>query len=772
MPGDLDCSRGLNFGTVDIYGIEVKGVKDTGEISADSMNSESDNKNSREDSRTRQKDSWQDGYISVADSDILGSERQLEEDRWEDGDISVAEVMIRCYPGITSEEVDELIKEGEKLKEEHPYKSMLARFNPDIDLKKDKGNVETKMTRLFDEFSMREDPYPKDESRGRYLEVNAAYKRKDKKVRPVDANDGTGRGPGGRADWYERSKIRGKDQPPIGKYGDLFLPRFATIERGSRLTPEKLKALDVGTWLWAEERAMFDEMILNREGAIGFEWEHINKIHEDVSPPIEIKTIPHEAWQERNFPCPKALVPVVIKICLDRMKKGVFEKGNGPYRNPWFLVAKKKPGDYRFINAAMKINGVTMRDANMPPSVDEFSEEFAGCKCASLVDFFSGYDQLDLHPKSRDLTGFMTPLGLLRMTTLPQGATNSVAQFVRVVMTILEDLFPNIAMPFLDDIGVKGPYTDYDGEEKFPGVRRFVYEHLINLDRSLERIERAQATIGPKSQFCCSGMVVVGFVCGAEGRSPMAAKVATIVEWGACEDVTHVKAFLGICVYYRIWIEFFSLIAEPLYLLCKKNQPWIWGEAQEEAMDTLKEKLVSAPLLCKLHYDAKELWGLIFLGVDASLRGWGAILGQYDDKNKRRVARYESGMWNDAERNYDATKRECRGVLKALKKVRYWLFGVHFILEIDAKTLVAQLNRAATDVPGALIVRWLAWIRLFDFEVRHVKGSKHTAADGLSRRPRTTRDDEEEARGEDIDDFIAGELDSVEVSGVKDEKNW
>jgi len=44
------------------------------------------------------------------------------------------------------------------------------------------------------------------------------------------------------------------------------------------------------------------------------------------------------------------------------------------------------------VNAAMAINAVTIRDANLPPSVNEFSEQFAGMKITSLVDFFSGYD--------------------------------------------------------------------------------------------------------------------------------------------------------------------------------------------------------------------------------------------------------------------------------------------------------------------------------------------------------------------------------------------
>lgn len=101
----------------------------------------------------------------------------------------------------------------------------------------------------------------------------------------------------------------------------------------------------------------------------------------------------------------------------------------------------------------------------MPPSADEFSEEFAGCAISSLIDFFSGYDQVELDEESRDLTGFMTPLGLMRMTTLAQGATNSVAKFVRIVLKILAPHLRDRAKPFLDDVGVKGPKTTYNNEK-------------------------------------------------------------------------------------------------------------------------------------------------------------------------------------------------------------------------------------------------------------------------------------------------------------------
>ena len=78
--------------------------------------------------------------------------------------------------------------------------------------------------------------------------------------------------------------------------------------------------------------------------------------------------------------------------------------------------------------------------------------------------------------------------------------------------------------------------------------------------------------------------------------------------------------------------------------------------------------MVIALVLIKINYSTKV--GEIVVGVDASLEGYGGYLGQKDIKSgKVRPARYESGIWSQAERKYDATKRECRGVLKILKKL-------------------------------------------------------------------------------------------------------
>ena len=147
----------------------------------------------------------------------------------------------------------------------------------------------------------------------------------------------------------------------------------------------------------------------------------------------------------------------------------------------------------------------------------------------------------------------------------------------------------------------------------------------------LADLKRAEYTIsGAKSQFCMSGIRVVGFICDSLGRHPDTSKVIKIVEWAPPNDVTEARAFIGVVVYYRVFVKNFSLIAAPIYSLMKKGAEFIWGTEQQLAMDALKVALTTAPALVTLDYSsgAEE----IILAVDSSLKGWGAVLSQMIEK--------------------------------------------------------------------------------------------------------------------------------------------
>lgn len=49
-----------------------------------------------------------------------------------------------------------------------------------------------------------------------------------------------------------------------------------------------------------------------------------------------------------------------------------------------------------------------------------------------------------------------TPLGLVQMRTLPQGATNSMAHMQNAMNWILKDFIPKKTILFVDNISIKG----------------------------------------------------------------------------------------------------------------------------------------------------------------------------------------------------------------------------------------------------------------------------------------------------------------------------
>ena len=91
-------------------------------------------------------------------------------------------------------------------------------------------------------------------------------------------------------------------------------------------------------------------------------------------------------------------------------------------------MEKKEKGTYQFVDAAQHYNVVTICDGFIPPSCDEFVEDFAGMVLATLVDLFSGYDNFGLAEESRDITAFNTSIGSFQHMMLVQGATNSLVQ--------------------------------------------------------------------------------------------------------------------------------------------------------------------------------------------------------------------------------------------------------------------------------------------------------------------------------------------------------
>ena len=75
-------------------------------------------------------------------------------------------------------------------------------------------------------------------------------------------------------------------------------------------------------------------------------------------------------------------------------------------------------------------------------------------------------------------------------------------------------------------------------------------------------------------------------------------KVASVTEWESPKNVGDIRSFIGLAGYYRRFIENFSKIAKPMTELLKKEKKFVWTDVCEASFQELKQRLVSAPILC------------------------------------------------------------------------------------------------------------------------------------------------------------------------------
>ncbi|KAE8215353.1 hypothetical protein CF326_g9735, partial [Tilletia indica] len=329
------------------------------------------------------------------------------------------------------------------------------------------------------------------------------------------------------------------------------------------------------------------------------------------------------------------------------------------------------------------------------------------------------------------MTAIRTPLGLLQSTTLPQGATNSPAYAQRVSTHIFQEEIPQNAGVFVDDLIMKGPKERNNDElYKDTQLRRWFVEYLRTYSRLLRRYQHAGITVsGEKFIAITPSLSMTGVVIDERGRHPDPAKVAKLEAWPCPPpNVSSLRGFLGLANYLRPFIPNFATIDEPLRKLLTGR--FRWSEKATASMRQLQKAAREHPILSNIDYESKAP---LILAVDSSNIAAGFALFQEDEEavNGRRLIHYGSIGFGEVEQRYSQAKLELCGVYKSIRVLRYYVYGTKLILEVDAASLREMIN--SPDVPNAAMTRWIAYLKYFDVEVRHVPGKKHTLPDGLSR---------------------------------------
>nr|AAM01049.1 putative polyprotein [Oryza sativa Japonica Group]ABB47061.1 retrotransposon protein, putative, Ty3-gypsy subclass [Oryza sativa Japonica Group] len=210
-----------------------------------------------------------------------------------------------------------------------------------------------------------------------------------------------------------------------------------------------------------------------------------------------------------------------------------------------------------------------------------------------------------------------------------------------------------------------------------------------------------------KCEFWLSEVKFLGHVISAKGVAVDPETVTAVTDWKQPKTVTQVRSFLGLAGYYRRFIENFSKIARPMTQLLKKEEKFVWSPQCEKAFQTLKEKLVSSPVL--ILPDTRK------------------------DFMEGHVVAYASRQLRPHEGNYPTHDFELAAVVHALKIWRHYLIGNCCEIYTDHKSLKYIFTQSDLNLRQR---RWLELIKDYDVRIHYHPGKANVVADALSRKSR------------------------------------
>ena len=167
-------------------------------------------------------------------------------------------------------------------------------------------------------------------------------------------------------------------------------------------------------------------------------------------------------------------------------------------------------------------------------------------------------------------------------------------------------------------------------------------------------------------------MRYLGYVLSEKGVSASPDKVTAVIQYPVPKNVKDVRAFLGLASFYRRLLPNFAEIAKPLTALTRKDRQFTWGPQQQQAFQSMKDRLCTTPGLAYPNFELPFI-----LTTDASKVAIGAILSQVQDGKERPIA-YASRQLNTAEQNYTVSEQEMLTLVWATRYFRCYLYGKRF----------------------------------------------------------------------------------------------
>lgn len=411
---------------------------------------------------------------------------------------------------------------------------------------------------------------------------------------------------------------------------------------------------------------------------------------------------------------PYRRVPVPLEEAVDKkidelLEQGIIEKVHEPSKWISPLVPVPKNGDVRLCVDMRRANEAVERENHPLPTMEDFLPHIGKGKVFTKLDVKSAYHQVEISESSRPITTFITKKGLFRYTRLMFGIACAPELFQKIMEQILAGC--EGCLNYMDDIIVYGETID-QLNERVKEVLNKLNEYNVVLNQE-------------KCIFAAKELVFLGHKLTANGIMPTQDKVSAVKNFRKPSSAEEVRSFLGLMNFVGKFIPNLAEITDPLRLLIKKDEKFVWQLVQQEAFDKLKECLTGDLVLG--YYNVKNRTQVY---ADAGPVALGAVLIQFNRLEVPRVIAYASKSLSETEKRYCQTEKEALALVWSVERFHFYLFGRTFELITDHKALETIFSTKSK--PCARIERWVLRMQSYLYKVIYKPG-KNNIADPLSR---------------------------------------
>ena len=299
----------------------------------------------------------------------------------------------------------------------------------------------------------------------------------------------------------------------------------------------------------------------------------------------EIKLKENSPTYTKNYRLPMSHKDEINKQVHNLRDHDLNETTISNYNSPIILVPKKgtqSSKKYRMCIDYRKVNKNLIADKFPLPRIDEILDSLVRAKYFSVLDLFSSFHQIPIHPDSRDITSSITTNGQYRWKILQYGFNISPNSFTRMMNLAFSGLKPEQSFVYIDDIIVIG---------------KSINDHIKNLRNVFEVCDKYNLKINPnKCKFFRPEVTYLGHTCTSDGVVPDQSKYSVIKNYPIPKDKDATRRFVAFSNYYRKFIPNFATIAKPLNSLTKLNSKFIWSKAEQSLVKfmIMKKKLSHA----------------------------------------------------------------------------------------------------------------------------------------------------------------------------------